>query len=264
LNLPDERLPELPDTQGIYLSINVIKHSSYFMRINRFILTSIILSYVAGFADTSTFVSADRLFSAHITGNFVILAYDIVTNHIVDSWKKLIAFPVFIVAVFISTIMIDYIDDDKKAVNRFIFLEGFLLITAGLISWFYRHENMSAIQEVLIPMLIVFAMGLQNASGRLHAKEFLAPTTVMTGGTTQFIIDLTGYLKNKDQENQNLKVKLAHAVYVILPFLIGCISGAFITKADGLGSFAFIGLLMLLLARKGSLSTAHSPILIAH
>jgi uncharacterized membrane protein YoaK (UPF0700 family) len=234
------------------------------MKINRFILTSIILSFVAGYADTSTFVSADRLFSAHITGNFVILAYDIVTNNIAGSWKRLIAFPVFILAVFISTMMIDYIDDDKKAVNRFIVLEGFLLMIAGLISWFYRDENMSAIQEVLTPMLIVFAMGLQNASGRLYAKEFLAPTTVMTGGTTQFIIDLTGYLKHKDQENQNLKVKLAHAISVILPFLIGCISGAFITKAVGLGSVVFIGLLMLLLARKSGLYKTHSPILIAH
>src|SRR5450432_3031594 len=123
------------------------------MKINRFILTSIILSFVAGYADTSTFVSADRLFSAHITGNFVILAYDIVTNHIAGSWEKLIAFPVFILAVFISTRMIDHADNDEKAVNRFIVLEGFLLITAGLISWFNRHENMTYIPQFLIPML---------------------------------------------------------------------------------------------------------------
>jgi len=59
------------------------------MRVNGFIFTSIILSFVAGYADTSTFVGADGLFSAHVTGNFVILAYDIVTNHITGSWIKI-------------------------------------------------------------------------------------------------------------------------------------------------------------------------------
>jgi uncharacterized membrane protein YoaK (UPF0700 family) len=233
------------------------------MKINRFIFTSIILSFVAGYADTSTFVGADGLFSAHVTGNFVIFAYDIVTNQIAGSWIKLIAFPVFILAVFISTLIIDHVNDDKRAVNRLIILEGFLLIIAGLISWYYRYENKTPILKDLIPMFVVFALGLQNACGRFFAKEVLAPTTVMTGNVTQLIIDLTGYLKNKDQEKQNLKLRVVHAMYVILPFLIGCISGGLITKTVGLGSAVFIGLLMLLLARKSSLCKAHSPILIA-
>jgi uncharacterized membrane protein YoaK (UPF0700 family) len=220
------------------------------MKINRFIFTSIILSFVAGYADTSTFVGADGLFSAHVTGNFVIFAYDIVTNQIAGSWIKLIAFPVFILAVFISTLIIDHVNDDKRAVNRLIILEGFLLIIAGLISWFYRYENKAPILKDLIPMFVVFALGLQNACGRFFAKEVLAPTTVMTGNVTQLIIDLTGYLKNKDLEKQNLELRVVHAMYVILPFLIGCISGGLITKTVGLVSAVFIGLLMLLLARK--------------
>lgn len=112
---------------GYYLHVgDVNKRCSYFMKINRFIFTSIILSFVAGYADTSTFVGADGLFSAHVTGNFVIFAYDIVTNQIAGSWIKLIAFPVFILAVFISTLIIDHVNDDKRAVNRLIILEGFV------------------------------------------------------------------------------------------------------------------------------------------
>ena len=220
------------------------------MKTDRIIFTSIILSFVAGYADTSTFVGDDGLFSAHVTGNFVMFAYDIVTNHNTGAWIKLISFPVFILAVFISTIIINHIDDDKKAIHRFIILEGILLILAGLFSWFYRHDHTGSILKIITPMLIVFAMGLQNACGRLFAKEFLAPTTIMTGNSTQFIIDLAAFLRNKNQEKQNLTLKLVHALYVISPFLIGCIIGAFITKALGLGSVSFIGLLMLLLAGK--------------
>ena len=233
------------------------------MRINKFIFTSIVLSFVAGYADTSTFVGADGLFSAHVTGNFVIFAYEIVTNQMAGSWIKLFAFPVFILAVFISAKIIDHFNDDRKAVNRLIIIEGFLLITAGLISWFYRYQTTVIIIKDLIPMLVVFAMGFQNACGRFFAKEFLAPTTIMTGNTTQLIIDLTGYLKNKDQEKQNLKLKIGHALYVILPFLMGCIIGGLITKTIDLGSVVFIGLLLLMLTLYRRLRTTHPPILIA-
>jgi uncharacterized membrane protein YoaK (UPF0700 family) len=220
------------------------------MRADKFIFTSIILSFVAGYADTSTFVGADRLFSAHVTGNFVIFAYDIVSNQIAGSWIKLIAFPVFILAVFTSSLIIDHPDDDKRAVKQLFIIEGLLLIIAGLISWFYRYEYSACTVKNLVPMIVVFALGLQNACGRFFAKEVLGPTTVMTGNVTQFIIDLTGYLKNKDQEKQKLKPKFVNAMYVILPFLIGCISGGLITKTVGLGSVVFIGLLMLVLAKK--------------
>jgi len=234
------------------------------MKIDRVIFTSIILSYVAGYADTSTFIGADKLFSAHVTGNFVILPYEIVTNQFAGSLLKLISFPVFILAVFISTLIIDHVKDDRKAINRFMILEGMLLILSGLISWIYRYENTNSIVNVLIPMLVVFAMGLQNAFGRYFAKEVFAPTTLMTGNTTQFIIDLAGYLKNKDPEKQKLRLKVVHGMYIILPFLIGSFSGAFITKAVGLGSSVFIGLLMLSLALFPSLVKARPSILIAH
>jgi uncharacterized membrane protein YoaK (UPF0700 family) len=220
------------------------------MRINRFVFTSIILSFVAGYADTSTFVGANGLFSAHVTGNFVIFAYDIVTHQIASSRMKLIAFPVFILAVFISTLIIDHVNGNNRAVNRLFIIESLLLIIAGFMSCLNRYENTAYIPNDIIPMFVVFALGLQNASGRLFAKEVLAPTTVMTGNVTQIIIDVTGYLKNKDLEKQKLKMKIVQSMYVILPFLMGCISGGLITRTIGLGSTVFIGLLILLLARK--------------
>jgi len=91
----------------------------------------------------------------------VILPYEIVTNQFAGSWLKLISFPVFILAVFISTQIIDHARDDRKVINRFIILEGILLIISGLISWIYRHQNTNSILNGLIPMLVVFAMGLQ-------------------------------------------------------------------------------------------------------
>jgi len=79
----------------------------------------------------------------------------------------------------------------------------------------------------------------------------------MTGNTTQFIMDLSAFLKHTNEEKQNLKLKLVHGMYIILPFLIGCFSGAFITKEVGLASSVFIGVLMLSLARKQKSSRSY-------
>jgi uncharacterized membrane protein YoaK (UPF0700 family) len=234
------------------------------MRINRLVFTSIMLSFVAGYADTSTFVGADGLFSAHVTGNFVIFAYDIITNQLAGSWLKLIAFPVFIVAVFFTTLIIDYTHNDRRAINLLFVMEGFLLTIAGLVSWFYGQEKTVSIVKDLIPMMVVFALGLQNAYGRIFAKELLAPTTVMTGNVTQFIIDLAGFLKNKDHKYQDFKLKLVQGLYVILPFLMGCIGGTLMTKAVGLGSMVFIGLLMFLLVLFSEDLTTRSAVITAH
>lgn len=62
-------------------------------------------------------------------------------------------------------------------------------------TFFYRYENMIYAFKVIIPMFIVFALGLQNTYGRFSVKEILAPTTVMTGNVTQLFIDMTHYLK---------------------------------------------------------------------
>ena len=215
------------------------------MKIRRITLTSIILSFVAGYADTSTFVGADKLFSAHVTGNFVVFAYDIVTNQMSSSWIKLISFPVFIVSVIFSTLLIDDNNIYKKGANSLMIIESFLLIIAGSMTYFYRYENLIYILKVIIPMLVVFALGLQNAYGRFSQKEVLAPTTVMTGNITQLFIDMTNYLKLNKLHRHEIRLRIINGFYVILPFLMGCICGGLITRSIGLSSTIFAGILVL-------------------
>lgn len=216
------------------------------------------LSFVAGYADTSTFVGADGLFSAHVTGNFVVFAYDIVTDQIALSWLKLISVPVFIVSIIFSSLLIQDTDISKKNINRLLNIEGRLLITAGGMTYLYRYENMAAVLKVIIPLLIVFSLGLQNAYGRFSAKEILAPTTVMTGNVTQLFIDITHHLRFRNHEEHELRLKIVKGTYVILSFLAGCISGGLITKSIGLSSIVFAGILLFIVSsiKKGSLSKA--------
>ncbi|HEY0175132.1 MAG TPA: YoaK family protein, partial [Pedobacter sp.] len=60
---------------------------------------TILLTVVAGYCDTVTFVAADNIFSAHVTGNFIVFAYQIVKGSDLNAWVKLLTFPVFILSV---------------------------------------------------------------------------------------------------------------------------------------------------------------------
>lgn len=64
--------------------------------------SSIIMAFSAGFVDTSTFTVADGLFSAHITGNFVVFAYKLSNHPAMSDFINLVSFPVFISAVILT------------------------------------------------------------------------------------------------------------------------------------------------------------------
>ena len=72
---------------------------------------SVLLTLVAGFCDTVTFVAADSLFSAHVTGNFIVFAYDIVHEVDAHAWSKLVSFPVFVAAVAAGRLVAEPADD---------------------------------------------------------------------------------------------------------------------------------------------------------
>ncbi len=129
-------------------------------------ITSLLLTLVASFTDSATFIGADKLFAAHVTGNFIILAYDIIHHAGRNEWSKLLAFPVFFLAVMLA----GKIDGKGGNANKLLQLEGAFLILAGLgavilrmlhvpLVTFWSGSGMQ-LPTVLICMAIVAAMGI--------------------------------------------------------------------------------------------------------
>ncbi|TGE08373.1 YoaK family protein [Hymenobacter fodinae] len=205
---------------------------------------SVLLTVVAGFCDTVTFVAADSLFSAHVTGNFIVFAYDVVHHADTHAWTKLCSFPVFVVAVAVGRWV------GRRHPNRYALLlwEGGLLLMAGLLvvglGWQSRHP--AALGQVAA-LLVVFAMGLQNAFGRLFAKETYGPTTVMTGNVTQATLDVVAWL-TAPQLTPEAAASLRKQFLVMGAFLLGCLTGAVAAKLGGLGVVLGAGVLLLVLA----------------
>ena len=197
---------------------------------------------IAGYCDTVTFVAADSIFSAHVTGNFIVFAYQIIKGYDIHAWVKLLTFPVFIMAVMAGGRIA------LKATNRYtiLFWEGVILVLSGIASYVFGYLNTTSEWPIYsVAMATVFAMGLQNAFGKLYAKETHGPTTMMTGNVTQASLDLGNLLKNglKDVE---VLLSFKKQLVTIIGFLIGCFMGAVAGKFFGLGTLILPGAAMII------------------
>ncbi|WP_427873606.1 DUF1275 family protein [Flavobacterium sp. MMS24-S5] len=96
---------------------------------------TLLLTIIAGYCDTVTFVAADSIFSAHVTGNFIVFAYQIVKGSDLHAWVKLLTFPVFIIAVITGGRIA------LKATNRYtiLFWEGIILVLSGIASYVFGY-----------------------------------------------------------------------------------------------------------------------------
>src|ERR1700761_4095051 len=97
---------------------------------------SLLLALAAGFCDAITFITSDE-FSAHVTGNFILFAYDIIKGADSHSWIKLMSLPVFIIAVITGGWLID----KTSNMRSILLLEGSLLVATGLVALALKFEN---------------------------------------------------------------------------------------------------------------------------
>lgn len=203
---------------------------------------TLLLTMIAGYCDTVTFVAADSIFSAHVTGNFIVFAYQIIKGSDLHAWVKLLTFPVFILAVIVGGRIA------LKATNRYsiLFWEGIILVLSGIACYVFGYLGIVSQWTIYtIAMTTVFAMGLQNAFGKLYAKETHGPTTMMTGNVTQASLDLGNLLKN-GLKDVDVLLSFKKQLVTIIGFLVGCFLGAVAGKFFGLGTLIFPGIAMII------------------
>lgn len=203
---------------------------------------TLLLTMIAGYCDTVTFVAAENIFSAHVTGNFIVFAYQLVKGSDINAWIKLLSFPVFILAVITGGRIAG------KFINHYtiLFWEGLLLLFAGTAVAFLSYKGLfNKTMMYAVVMITVFAMGLQNAFGKLYTKETHGPTTMMTGNVTQASLDFGTLLKNGFQ-NPEAWASLKKQMITIMGFLVGCFLGAYAGKQFGLVTLVVPGIAMIL------------------
>ncbi len=193
--------------------------------------TGALLAFTAGFVDTCGFIALFGLFTAHITGNFVLIGAAVAENH-AGIVGKLLALPVFIIVVAATRIFVAARESHGKTatvpvlIGQVLFLVLFLLV--GL--------QASPIADPDAPLAVaaglagVTAMAIQNAASRLSFAT-LAPTTVMTGNVTQIVIDLVDLAAARG--SAEARTRLVKMVPAVVAFAVGALAGALGYVATG-------------------------------
>jgi uncharacterized membrane protein YoaK (UPF0700 family) len=207
------------------------------------------LAFVAGWVDTVGFVALFGLFTAHVTGNFVLIGSELARAS-GSVLLKLLAFPAFIVAVAATRVLVLRLEARRRPVLPLLLAAECLLLAGFMAAGRAAvpiHDS-AAPFAMAAGLLGAAAMGVQNAAARLVLTS-LVPTTVMTGNVTQLVIDAVDLARSAG--DADLRARASRFVVPIVAFAIGAIGGAFAYVHAGFSSLlAPLAVLAALAARE--------------
>jgi uncharacterized membrane protein YoaK (UPF0700 family) len=200
-----------------------------------------LLAFIAGYMDSCTFLAFNGLFVAHLTGSFVVVGSQLVTNN--DGFLiKVLAIPVFFAAAVLTTVIVRRFGaGDRRALMTALALEAALLAGLALVGVSAGSTTTTSIAG----LFGLSAMGVQSALGRLLLAQY-GSTNVMTTNTTQLAIDLTECLFGPLQHQQDspgqaaagsralARGRLARLAPIIFGFVAGSATGGFAYMSVGL------------------------------
>lgn len=184
---------------------------------------AMVLTFNAGYADAVGFMALHGLFAAHVTGNFVTIGAALVlgTSGVVT---KLLALPTFCVFVALARLArYALIARGLPVFKTLLAAELLCLASAGALAMRYGpFSDGDAVPAAITGLTLVAAMAIQNAFQRIHlAKE--PPTTIMTGTTTQVMLDVADLLYGVPEEQKAvIHSRLGRMSKSVLAFGLGC------------------------------------------
>src|SRR4030088_1698960 len=220
-----------------------------------------VLSMIAGSVDAIGFLGLGGLFTAHVTGNLVILAAHLVRGGEAPV-APMLSVPVFIVALGLTRLVAGALEGSRFASLRPLLLLQFLLLGGFLVLCTSAGPRIDpdATKAILAGMLGVSAMAVQNALVQISLKG--APSTaVMTTNITRFMMDIGDVmLGRKPADVAKARDRAMRTWPAIVGFAIGCGVGATCEAAIGLRSLALpAGLALLAVAMSANLEGGQGP-----
>jgi uncharacterized membrane protein YoaK (UPF0700 family) len=210
-----------------------------------------LLSLNGGYVDTAGFLALQGLFTAHVTGNFVTLGASLALGTS-GALAKLLALPVFCVVVIFVRLLGDSLSKSGAPVLKILLgvklaLLAFAALLAITLGPFPSGDGWPAIAT---GMTLVSAMAIQNALHRVHLGT-APPTTLMTGTTTQIMIDIADLLRGLTPEAKAVSLaRLKRMSAAVGGFALGCAAAALLFLLCGIYCFlvppviAFIAVLI--------------------
>ncbi|CAG0991968.1 hypothetical protein MTYP_02332 [Methylophilaceae bacterium] len=210
------------------------------------------LSFIGGYVDTFGFIALFGLFTAHITGNFVLMGAMLV-HPMQGGLLKLLAFPAFLLGVAASRIIVLNYEQRRRSPLKVLFLVQFLLLigfmAAGLMAPL-PLESDTELAAIFAGMLGAAAMAIQSAGGRTTLAG-IVHTTVMTGNVTHMVIDVVDIAYSGDDAlKARARTRLKQLAPAVSTFFAGalCAAGGYLNFGYWSVSLPIALLLILLLS----------------
>ncbi len=184
----------------------------------------ICLGGLAGYVDTAGFVALYGLFTAHVTGNFVLIGATLTHPEHKTLLLKCLAFPAFGLGVVATRLLAIRFERAARSPIRSMLSMQLVLLAAFMAAALLAVPITSpdAPMVLVAGMLGAAAMGVHNAAGKLQFSR-IAPTTVMTGNVTELLIDMTDLVAG--HATPAAHEKFIRFVWPVLAFAVGCILG---------------------------------------
>jgi uncharacterized membrane protein YoaK (UPF0700 family) len=193
-----------------------------------------VLSVISGATDIIGFLGLNGLFTAHITGNLVLLAARIIAKD-PTIIANILSVPVFMFVLLLTSLTGRAIEQRRGSSLRpllllqLLFLLAFLSIGVTAGPW----QDPDATLATAAGMCGVAAMAVQNALVQIALKD--TPTTaVMTTNVTHMMVDLSMMLIGDGTESAKAKIRALQILPVVVGFVMGCGLGAASEATAGL------------------------------
>jgi uncharacterized membrane protein YoaK (UPF0700 family) len=184
-----------------------------------------LLGGIAGSTDAIGFLALGGLFTAHITGNFVVLAGHLV-SHGHTSIAVILSVPVFVAVLVATRWLAARLDAlgigllQPLLLVECLLLSGFLAIRVLIGAPIDPHAS----NAILAGMLGVAAMAVQNAVGQICLGGL--PTTAMTATVARLALDIGEIFATRNHHDRNWWWSRMLQAGPLAGFVIGCGLGA--------------------------------------
>jgi uncharacterized membrane protein YoaK (UPF0700 family) len=197
-----------------------------------------LLSFNGGYVDTVGYLSLQGLFTAHVTGNFVTIGAALVfgTSGVI---AKLLALPVFCIVIIATRLVSFKLPPRWPVFETMLTLKLLLLLLAAVLAIAMGpFTNGDSGPAIILGMTLVSAMAIQNVVNRIHLGA-APPTTIMTGTTTQIMIDIADVLRGAPGAAPDaVRSRLRRMCVAVASFAAGAAAGAALFHLIGSWCFA--------------------------
>jgi uncharacterized membrane protein YoaK (UPF0700 family) len=215
------------------------------------LLTPVMLSVVAGYVDSCTYLGLFGVFVAQLTGSLVIAGTAFAKSG-VGAIAKLLAVPSFFFAGLAVTMLVYLIRDRPRAALSWSLMVECILLIGLLVSCLVGmpFRSLDAPNAIVALLFGMAAMGAQSALVRLLMRD-VASTNVMTTNTTLLAINsaeiLLGWIQRDKSDpfgTSNAVAQARREIVALLSLWLGFLAGVVL----GAVAYIAVGLPCILLA----------------